>query len=141
MKDKLEKLKKLADAMYYAAQQLTTDTSGLRKAMDKYHKFIINEYHKEDPVSEDLNKEIEIWQDYYAGKNDPIQRALIKRIARYFAEWQKEQMMAKAIDATIEEPEPLLWRVLGELEGLFVAENNLHDEDGVKVIIVKEDEE
>ena len=44
-----------------------------------------------DPVSEDLNKEIEIWQDYYAGKNNPIQRELIKQVARHFSLWQKEQ--------------------------------------------------
>ena len=46
-KEKLEKIKKLADDMYYAAQQLTTDASRLHKAMDDYHQFIINEYHKE----------------------------------------------------------------------------------------------
>ena len=40
---KLQKLKKLADAMYTAAQNLTTDASHLRKAMEKYHQFIINE--------------------------------------------------------------------------------------------------
>ena len=50
-KEKLEKLKKLADAMYYAAQYLTTDASRLHKAMDEYHKFIIHEC-KEEPVSE-----------------------------------------------------------------------------------------
>lgn len=38
---KLQKLKKLADAMYHAAQYLTTDASHLRKAMDEYHQFII----------------------------------------------------------------------------------------------------
>ena len=40
---KLQKLKKLADAMYKEAQYLTTDASHLRKAMDEYHQFIINE--------------------------------------------------------------------------------------------------
>ena len=38
---KLQKLKKLADGMYHAAQYLTTDASHLRKAMDEYHQFII----------------------------------------------------------------------------------------------------
>ena len=38
---KLQKLKKLADAMYHAAQYLTTDSSHLRKAMEEYHQFII----------------------------------------------------------------------------------------------------
>lgn len=40
---KLQKLKRLADAMYHAAIYLTTDASHLRKAMDEYHQFIINE--------------------------------------------------------------------------------------------------
>lgn len=53
-KAKLEKIKKLADAMYDAAFNMTTDASLLRKAMDKYNQFIINEYHKEEPVSEEL---------------------------------------------------------------------------------------
>ena len=51
-KEKLEKLKELADAMYYAAQYLTTDASRLHKAMEEYHQFIIHEYFKEEPVSE-----------------------------------------------------------------------------------------
>jgi hypothetical protein len=38
---KLQKLKKLADAMYRAAQYLTTDASHLRKAMEEYHQFVI----------------------------------------------------------------------------------------------------
>ena len=38
---KLQKLKKLADGMYRAAQYLTTDASHLRKAMDEYHQFVI----------------------------------------------------------------------------------------------------
>ena len=99
----------------------------------------------QEPVSEDLEQASEDyrnpWLTYAEDSdgeliltNEPCERAFIAG-----AEWQKQQMMAKAIDATIEEPVPLLWRVLGELEGLFVAENNLHDGDGVKVIIVKED--
>lgn len=58
-KEKLKDIRKLADAMYYAAQYLTTDASRLHKAMDEYHKFIIHEW-REEPVSEvwhDSNKE------------------------------------------------------------------------------------
>ena len=40
---KLQKLKRLADAMYTAAQNLTTDASHLRKSIEEYHQFIINE--------------------------------------------------------------------------------------------------
>ena len=53
-KEKLEKIKKLADAMYYAAANLgPTVGSGekLRKTMEEYHKFIIHEYHKKEPKS------------------------------------------------------------------------------------------
>lgn len=92
---------------------------------------------QEEPASEDLDEAVNnyIKENGYDGLDS---REEVKYIANHFAQWQKEQMMAKAIDATIEEPEPLLWEVLGELEGLFVVENNLHDGDGVKVIIVKE---
>lgn len=59
-KEKLIKLKKLADAMYYAAQYLTTDASRLHKAMDEYHKFTIHEC-KEELVSEDLEEASKEW--------------------------------------------------------------------------------
>lgn len=51
-KEKLIKIKSLADKMYNAAFNMTTNASLLRKAMDDYHQFIINEYHKEVSVSE-----------------------------------------------------------------------------------------
>ena len=126
-KDKLEKLKKLADAMYYAAQYLTTDASRLHKAMEEYHKFIINEYHKEEPVSEvyenALNSEAitflqeqQIVPNFYAD--------IIMKAVKRGANWQKskdakliinakddgyrlglatmkQQMMAKAVDAVV----------------------------------------
>ena len=53
-KEKLDRMKKLADAMYYAAQYLTTDASRLRKAMEEYHQFIITECNRQEPASEDL---------------------------------------------------------------------------------------
>jgi len=39
--EKLKKAIKLADAMYYAAQNLTTDASRLHKAMNEYYQFKI----------------------------------------------------------------------------------------------------
>ena len=50
--DKLEKIKKLADDMYYAAAYLGPNVGSgerLRKTMEEYHKFIIHEYNKEEP--------------------------------------------------------------------------------------------
>jgi len=58
-KEKLEKIKQLADTMYNKMQNLTTDTSDIRKAMDDYHQFIIYQYYKEEPVSEELEEACE----------------------------------------------------------------------------------
>lgn len=44
--EKLEKLKRLADEMYFRVQTLSTDPRPLRKAMEDYHNFIINEYNE-----------------------------------------------------------------------------------------------
>lgn len=41
--EKLTKLKQLADAMYYSMQNLTTDTTRIRKAMQDYRQFVIYE--------------------------------------------------------------------------------------------------
>jgi len=41
--EKLTKLRQLADAMYYEAQNISTDASRLHKAMQNYRKFVIYE--------------------------------------------------------------------------------------------------
>ena len=43
--EKLNRVIKLADAMYYAAMNLTTDASMLRKAMYEYRNFIVTEFY------------------------------------------------------------------------------------------------
>ena len=50
--EKLTKIRHLADAMYYEAQNLTTDASRLKKAMRDYRQFIINEL-SENRIKED----------------------------------------------------------------------------------------
>lgn len=42
---KLKKMKNFADNMYSRMQNLSTDLSQLRKAMEEYHNFIIHEYY------------------------------------------------------------------------------------------------
>lgn len=159
-KDKLEKLKKLSDAMYYAAGNLGPNVGSgerLRKTMKEYHQFIINEYHKEEPVSIDFEQELykafgqvkdftlgmRIAKWFYTmGKNsqEPVSEDLKEAYESYTDErltllrpdiadmscdrdtkmsfdifdgseveaalyegalWQKQQMMAKAVDATV----------------------------------------
>ena len=62
---------------------------------------------KEEPVSEELEKEI---QDYYNSRREyggrynaviPVYRHQLADIASHFAQWQKQQLMAKAVDATV----------------------------------------
>lgn len=60
-KEKLKKIKELADAMCVKMQNLTTDTSGIRKAMEEYRQFVIHEYDKEDPVSGELEEAANKW--------------------------------------------------------------------------------
>lgn len=88
-KEKLEKIKVLADAMYNAAFNITTDASRLKKAMYDYHQFIINEYYKEEPVSRDLE---EAANDYaHDFVHDDVFETFIAG-----ALWQKQQMIDKA---------------------------------------------
>ena len=86
-KAKLEEIKKLANAMYYAAMYLTTDASQLHKAMDEYHKFIIHEC-KEEPVSDDLGEYINELSKQFP----EVSFAKLSRIAVRVAKWQKEQI-------------------------------------------------
>lgn len=93
--DKLEKIKKLADDMYYAAANLGPNVGSgerLRKTMDEYRQFIINEYHKEEPVSEDLEQAINTYlATYFGGEKEKQEWPFIKKMVIHFAEWQKEQ--------------------------------------------------
>lgn len=140
-KEKLEKLKKLADAMYYAAQYLTTDASRLHKAMDEYHQFIIHEYHKEEPVSEELKEAADNALESISDQYDIISVGSCLEMFRLGAKWQKEQMMAKAIDCEVHQT-----NVAGiKLDSVEICsdgimlDNTLYKEgDKVKVIVIKE---
>ena len=97
-KEKLIKIKKLADAMYYGAFNMTTDASLLKKAMKEYRQFTIHEYCKEEPVSKDLekasksygeeqyNKKLNLLPDKCRACYDPIVNAF-----KAGAKWQYEQ--------------------------------------------------
>ena len=112
-KDKLKKIKKLADAIYYAAFNLTTDASRLKKAMDEYRQFIIQEYCKEESVSEDLEEASKEWlrpqldksyANYGEAKMMELTRfdgyAMLDAI-EFGAKWQKEKLW-KSADAVKE---------------------------------------
>lgn len=132
-KDKFEKLKKLADAMYYAAQQLTTDASRLHKARDEYHQFIIHEC-KEEVVSPSVDEE---WKRYVRSEeylSNPLEGS--RPLAHHFANWQKEQMLAKSVDVTIAIPYP---NGYGGYTQLVDSKEALPFGDNIKVLVIKED--
>ena len=95
-KEKLTKAVKLANAMYHAAQYLTTDASRLHKAMDEYHKFIIHEYFNEEPVSiwHDASEEPEEGKDFAFVTYNGIMWARY-RIEDIFIGWQKYRIQTK----------------------------------------------
>lgn len=88
-KEKLKKIKELADAMCLKMQNLTTDTLGIRKAMEEYRQFIINEYNKEDTVSEELEET----SKYYASNNTPWDDCVneMQESFKAGAKWQREK--------------------------------------------------
>lgn len=177
-KENLEKIKSLADKMYYAAFNMTTDASLLRRAMDKYHLFIIHEYHKEESVSEkkcmfindsytDEDRKV-LCEDCdekceYNKKEEPVNEEFEEALAREWqgyndrgaatidaledntqelafakgfyrgAKWQKEQMMAKAIDAHC-----FGFQGAALFSFRLPADNYLVGSE-VKVIVIKED--
>lgn len=100
-KEKLEKIKSLADKMSDTAFNITTDASLLKKAMDEYHQFIINEYHKEEQIikklqEEPVSEELEEAVDEYAPdfSNSIASKAAVDAVRDAFkagAQWQKEK--------------------------------------------------
>jgi len=84
-KEKLEKIKALADKMYSRMAYLTSDTRPIRKAMEEYHQFIINEYHKEEPVSNPIDFEKELYKSFGQVKDF----TLGMRIAKWFYDMGK----------------------------------------------------
>lgn len=88
-KEKLKKIKELADAMCVKMQNLTTDTSGIRKVMEEYRQFIINEYNKEDTVSEELEET----SKHYASNNTSWDDCVneMQESFKAGAKWQQEK--------------------------------------------------
>lgn len=152
-KEKLTKIKKLADAMYLAAQYLTTDASRLHKAMDEYHLFIVQHYSSdslpEEPASKDLEEEYhrfleEEWFNTLAKPKTVSEMMFLT--AQHFTQWQREQMMAKAINAVVSQVpcsnEIILYNPSSVDKYFLPQEMNklgLNKGDKIKLVIIKED--
>lgn len=88
----------------------------------------------EEPVNEELEEEIKtcfLNNTCKVSETSVCSFAAFGRIARHFAEWQKEKMMAKAIDGTVRPDDNEIWCNL--------ASSNFEDGDKAKIIVIKED--
>lgn len=96
---------------------------------------------QEEPVSEDLDKEIDnahkLFYEEVGWNSDEGARAYVADwFAHYFANWQKQQLMSKAVDVTIAIPYQNGYggytQLVDSKEGLPFGEN-------LKVLVIKED--
>jgi len=94
---------------------------------------------KEEPASEDLEAAIDTYlATYFNGEKEKQDWPFLKKMTIHFANWQKQQLMAKAVDGfVIEDIEE------GNGDFLLSAEYlskdiGLKDRQKVKVIVIKE---
>lgn len=149
-KEKLIKIKLLADKMSDTAFNMTTDASLLRKAMDDYHQFIINEYHKEEqiikelqeePVSEELEEACEQLAEnarkHKAETSSPFfNQTDYKQGVMDGSKWQLEKMMANAIEGGCFSYKNGFVHISCDIDEHLT---DIKIGDKVKVIVIKED--
>ena len=84
-----------------------------------------------EPVSDDYADEVISWED----SHDDWDRVVIRKTAKHFSDWQKQQMMKDAVDGEVTHGKSLAIPSLG----YFLDKNGLDFGDKVKLIIIKED--
>lgn len=92
---------------------------------------------KEEPVSEDVKEEIKhyIQSEFPDGTGFPN----VPKIARYFAEWQKQQMMKDAVIAWVNTYESVTNPYDNEVSFITnLSPSKFKNKEMVKIIIVKE---
>lgn len=95
---------------------------------------------QEEPANDDLTNEIKLWFKQWSENEEEWSREDIWDTAEHFANWQKEQMMAKAIDACVTDIRT--YKEENEVDFTVMYEKGIipyEIEQEVKLIIVKED--
>jgi hypothetical protein len=94
---------------------------------------------QEEPVSEDLEQAIDTYlATYWGSEKEKQDWSFLKKMAIYFANWQKQQIIAKAVDGfVIEDIEEGNGDFLLSAEYLS-KDMGLKDRQKVKVIVIKE---
>ena len=91
----------------------------------------------QEPISDDLEEAIDTYlATYFGGEKEKQDWPYLKKMAIHFAEWQKQQMMAKAVDVTIAIPYQNGYggytQLVDSKEGLPFGEN-------LKVLVIKKE--
>ena len=98
------------------------------------------QHEKENPVCEGLEEEIERYLHSlgvgYGGWVDGMEDDDLRSIARHFAQWQKEQMMKEAVEASVGRNFTGMQQIY-----LTIYPERYKDGDKVRIVIVKEDEQ
>ena len=124
--------------LYKAFGQVKDFTLGMQIAKRFYQMGIQHQ----EPVSEELEEVIDTYlATYWGGEKEKQDWPFLKKMAIHFAEWQKEQMMAKAVDGDI------TFDYYGDDDKTYgciahdsfcLEDFGLKDRDKVKVFVIKE---
>jgi len=154
-KEELIEIRNLIDG---SKDKLTDETSRIRNSIASKVFSKLHSQRTEETVSDGLEKEIIRYIGYSQEVDEDISTTMIRKAARHFAEWQKQQMMKDAFTfeskhntACILASECLrnhgwfnrekdfnnLWRFISGVNKLF--EGEFKTDDKVKLIIIKED--
>ena len=94
--------------------------------------------------NDDLDGEIKLYQlrNPVINHNERSLNELIKRVATYFANWQKEQLMKSVIDGCyISRNKYTKKNVLNAFDVKCDTIQKFRDGDKVKILVIKEDED
>lgn len=96
---------------------------------------------KEEPASEELEKEIVRYIGYPQEIDEDVSTTMIRKAARHFANWQREQMMKDAVEVEVKDgtPDKPYQSPVLEIQKMMRMKGVCNIGDKVKLIIIKED--
>lgn len=100
---------------------------------------ILAEMRGEEPVSDDLEEEMDNWIDNNIAPNARgMYESFMKICARHFANWQREHMIKYSMECRVQ-VNGMSERYLVMERNPIIHDNTLNDGERVKLIIIKED--
>lgn len=115
------------------------------RQQDLAHSEVTKISDQEGPVSKELEEEIIRYIGYPQEIDEDVSTTMIRKAARHFAQWQKQQMMKDAVDGEILAIEDCNYSMNSHthlemyVDEVKLIEKGFKDGDKVKLIIIKED--